>query len=69
MHKDMIVNNGGLHLFASIFNAAPLAIFVLVPIWFETRRREKQLPFLDYHHLLGKKLSGIYQEYNLMGFI
>jgi len=62
----MIREKGTLWLYGSILRVLPGVILELIPIWFQTRNRQKLLPFLDFEPLMERSLFDIRQEYNLM---
>ena len=66
MYEDMIREKGALWLYGSILKVLPGVILELIPIWFQTRNRQKLLPFLDFEPLMERSLLDIRQEYNLM---
>ncbi len=41
----------------------------IISIWFQTRHRDRRLPFLDFHPLLDRSLLEIRQEFALLPFI
>ncbi|HEY9657811.1 MAG TPA: hypothetical protein V6C65_05045 [Allocoleopsis sp.] len=69
MYEDMIREKGALWLYGSILKVLPGVILELIPIWFQTRNRQKLLPFLDFEPLMERSLLDIRQEYNLMSLL
>lgn len=69
MYDDMIREKGVLWLYGSILKVLPPLIPELVAIWFKTRDRKKQVPFLKFHPLLDRSLLDIRQEYDLLPLI
>jgi hypothetical protein len=47
----------------------PPLIPEIISIWFQTRHRDRRLPFLDFHPLLDRSLLEMRQEFALLPFI
>lgn len=69
MYDDMIREKGEFWLYRSILSVLPLLIPRLILIWFKTRDRKKQIPFLEFEPLLDRSLLDIRQEFDLLQFI
>jgi hypothetical protein len=69
MYDDMIREKGALWLYGAILKVLPPLIPELISIWFQTRNRDRRLPFLDFHPLLDRSLLEIRQEFALLPFI
>ncbi|MBE9155286.1 hypothetical protein IQ265_00285 [Nodosilinea sp. LEGE 06152] len=69
MYDDMIREKGALWLYGEIIRVIPPLIPELVAIWFQTRDRQKRLPFLDFQPLLDRSLWSIRQEFDLLPLI
>jgi hypothetical protein len=65
----MIKDKGVLWLYGAVLRVLPSLIPELILIWFKTRKRQKQLPFLDFEPLLDRSLLDIRQEFALLQFI
>ncbi len=66
---DMIREKGALGLYGAILKVLPPLIPEIISIWFQTRHRDRRLPFLDFHPLLDRSLLEIRQEFALLPFI
>lgn len=69
MYEDMIREKGALWLYGAILRVLPGVILELIPIWFNTRNRQKLLPFLEFEPLLARSILDIRQEFDLLPFI
>ena len=69
MYEDMIREKGALWLYGAILRVLPGVILELIPIWFNTRNRQKLLPFLEFEPLLDRSILDIRQEFDLLPFI
>ncbi len=69
MYADMIREKGVLWLYGAVLRVLPMLIPTLIPIWFQTRKRQKLLPFLEFEPLLDRSLLDIRQEFDLLQFI
>ncbi|MEM8810815.1 MAG: hypothetical protein AAGF01_32800, partial [Cyanobacteria bacterium P01_G01_bin.38] len=69
MYDDMIREKGALWLYGAILRVLPPLIPELISIWAKTRRREKRVPFLDFHPLLDRSLLDIRREFDLLRLI
>lgn len=69
MYADMIKEKGALWLYGAVIKVLPSLVPALIPIWLKTRKRQKQLPFLEFEPLLDRSLLDIRQEFDLLQFI
>ncbi len=69
MYDDLIREKGVLWLYGAVLIVLPALIPALIPIWFQTRKRQKLLPFLGFEPLLDCSLVDIRQEFDLLQFI
>jgi hypothetical protein len=66
MYDDLIRDKGSLWLYGNILKVLPGVVLTLIPIWFQTRKRQKLLPFLGFEPLLDRSLLDIRQEFDLL---
>jgi hypothetical protein len=69
MYADMIQEKGIFWLYGAVLRVLPPLIPELVSIWFKTRNRNKQVPFLKFQPLLDRSLLEIRQEFDLLSLI
>ncbi|MCC5637579.1 hypothetical protein LC593_17385 [Nostoc sp. CHAB 5844] len=69
MYDDLIQQHGVLWLYSSIFLTLPQLLPELTFMWFKTRQRQNDVPFLNFDPLLERSLLEIRQEFDLLPFI
>lgn len=69
MYDDLVKQHGVLWLYGSIFLVLPRLFPQLLVMWFNTRKRHKYVPFLNFEPLLNRSLLDIRQEFDLLTFI
>jgi len=52
-----------------LINISKLLILTNKKMWFKTRHRQLEVPFLDFESLLGRSLLDIRQEFDILSFI
>jgi hypothetical protein len=69
MYDELIQQHGAAWLYSSILFVLPILLPELIEIWFKTRHRQLEVPFLDFESLLGRSLLDIRQEFDILSFI
>jgi hypothetical protein len=69
MYDDMIREKSVLWLYGEVLRVLPALIPELISIWFKTRKRQNQVPFLEFEPLLDRSLLDVRQEFDLLQFI
>jgi hypothetical protein len=69
MYDDMIREKSVLWLYGEVLKVIPALIPELISIWVRTRKRQNQVPFLEFEPLLDHSLLDIRQEFDLLQFI
>jgi hypothetical protein len=69
MYDDMIREKSLLWLYGEVLRVLPALTPELISIRFKTRKRQSQVPFLEFEPLLDRSLLDIRQEFDLLQFI
>jgi hypothetical protein len=69
MYDDLLNEHGVLWLYGSIFLVLPQLLPELIVMWFNTRKRQRYVPFLNFEPLLDRSLLELRQEFDLLPFI
>lgn len=69
MYADLIREKGAFWLYRTVLSVLPGVFLEVIPIWFQTRHRQKLLPFFEFEPLLERSLHDIRQDYALLPFI